>query len=83
MLTLHIADTHLYPGCRAMLERDDGNGDGAAVLVFSDGAMAGGRLLDNRLDVDAYVTVAGTKIPAKVWTIALDGPQMRVIARRP
>lgn len=86
MLALQVAGTHLYPGCRAVLEGEDQAGAGSALrpvtLIFSDGAMAAGRLGDNSLEVDAYATAAGTDIPAKAWLVQQDGPNLRVTARR-
>ncbi len=86
MLKLAVADTHLYPGCRATLEQLDDearhSSDEPVSLVFSDGAMAAGTLADAVLSVEPYTTAAGTAIAAKAWVVARAGTDLRVTGRR-
>lgn len=92
-MILQATNTHFYPGHRGTIcgvqriadletERD-------AMVEFSDGSAASARIIDTptdwRLQVDAYLTAAGTEIPAKNWLVRVhqegDRLKFRILAK--
>ncbi|AZS47994.1 hypothetical protein CVS53_02704 [Microbacterium oxydans] len=88
-LTMHSANTHLYPG--AHLRTDPVAGDFWASprdlrLVFADGVDVDAELMQNTrgdlvIAVSSYRTVAGTIVGPKDWRARPDGSGLTVIAR--
>ncbi|MGW1839889.1 hypothetical protein [Streptomyces sp. NPDC002067] len=87
------AHTHLFPGARCrLLKVPDPEGFAGAprpvgvALRFSDGAVAAAELEVAEdggavLAVDAYVTAAGTRIAARLWSVRAlrpDGDEVEV-----
>ncbi|MFC0674742.1 hypothetical protein [Brachybacterium hainanense] len=72
--------THLFPGARLETTAAPGSEPLETVILFSDGARAEGTLLATpagaSLHVEPYRTGAGTRIPAKTWTLVLAGEGM-------
>ncbi len=79
-VTVEVQDTHLYPGAlgRAfdfcIVQRAPASRP--CIVVFADrtvvhGVINAGNGEDFVLDVPAYVTARGTRIPAKSWLVAL------------
>ncbi len=82
---IRIMDSHLYPGCRAVM--DEGIDEGPGHAEFSDGTVAGARttlLGEDRiaLTIDRYRTGSGSEIETKSWLLERqDGDRWRVIRR--
>jgi hypothetical protein len=77
-LEIEVDATHLYPGARGRLagRRQVLGTPVTCTLVFSDFVRATGSIRwadenGGRLDVDPYVTAAGTRIPAKAWQMSV------------
>jgi hypothetical protein len=87
-LALEVDATHLYPGARGRLagRRPVSGIPTACTLIFSDFTRVAGSIRwaggnDGRLNVESYVTAAGTRIPPKAWVISLS-PQRDTFALR-
>lgn len=83
-MVVTFANTHAYPGCRAVV-RDGGN-EGECLAEFSDGAVA--QASSRRegeglaLTVASYVTRRGTRIQGKTWLLLPDGTGGARVERR-
>lgn len=94
-MILRATHSHLYPGHRGTIaglaRLSDLPADGAGVIEFSDGSTTLANITRSddgwRLDTDAYRTMAGTRIAAKRWKLALDANdgrlQFRIIEKMP
>ncbi|MFT4094259.1 MAG: hypothetical protein QM640_11525 [Niabella sp.] len=79
MNKISFHDTHVYPGCSAIIFFKIAS-DGTIVPVtaeFSDGSIAVAEIEQTRSDgvlvhVEAYTTARGTCIPEKTWRLRYD-----------
>ncbi len=80
LITVEVQNSHLYPGALGTV-LDPGHagsfGEARSCLVlFADGTAVHGSIravqpADVALDVPAYVTARGTRIPEKSWMLTL------------
>lgn len=79
MNRISFHDTHVYPGCSAVVFFKIAS-DGTTMPVsveFSDGSIATAEVEQVRPDemlirIDAYTTERGTRIPEKTWRLRYD-----------
>jgi len=79
MNTISFHDTHVYPGCTAIIFfKIVPNGTVMPVTAeFSDGSIATAEVEQSGpeeilIHIDAYTTERGTRIPAKNWRLRYD-----------
>lgn len=90
MNTISFHDTHVYPGCLAIiLFKIVPNGTTVPVTAeFSDGSIATAEVEQINPDevsvrIDAYTTARGTHISEKIWRLRYDNAQelWKVVAK--
>lgn len=82
MKKISFHDTHVYPGCMAILfSHIAPNSTTVSVLAeFSDGRVAHAEIepIDAKelvVRIDGYTTAHGTRIPKKTWRLRYDNNQ--------
>lgn len=79
-ITLEIRNSHLYPGALGTAAGSLVPGCLAdprrCLVVFTDGSAVSGSIrvvqgTDFALDIGAYITARGTRIPAKSWLVTI------------
>jgi len=79
-LVLAARGSHLYPGATG---RVSGGRAGECLVEFADGSVAAARLAADGtlLETEPYVTALGTAVPARRWSVEIDGAHFRIRAR--
>ncbi|GGC17825.1 hypothetical protein GCM10011386_07210 [Parapedobacter defluvii] len=82
MNRISFQDTHVYPGCMAILffAIAPNHTTVSALAEFSDGAVADAEVEPVNSEelvvrIDCYTTASGTHIPKKTWRIRYDNTQ--------
>ncbi|MET9148746.1 hypothetical protein [Streptomyces sp. NPDC004042] len=78
MTEAHVGHTHLFPGARVRVDGLTSPRPCGLRLRFADGEETAAEVLvseagEAALAVEAYTTRAGTRLPARTWTVREHG----------